>query len=274
MALRAIAARSALAAVAAATLVANPAPAATQSASSPVTGMNATLSGTQLTVTPGERVSQAFLRDVQGRPVTVACVTGGEDLVLALSEDSLVPTSAFDVAFLGGPTLWPAGATSLTYTLARDVSEQADGCLVGRDPAAASTFGFNELGRGVLAEGIAEQRLLLAHEAAKQIARARTDRRFPSPRALAAAIAESEPQMQVALARSLRRARQNDVVYVIGRATDHRRVLLAYRQDDGQPVQLKGRRRGEAQISSFETSEEVIGYAPGNDPGRRRPAAR
>lgn len=267
-------ARGVFAAFAAAALVASPASAATRTASSPVTGMNATLSGSQLTVTPGERFSRAFINTVQGRPVTVACVTGAEDLVRIIDEDSLVPTSNFDVAFLGGPALWPADGQSLSYTLSRDVSERVDGCVVARKPAAASTFGFDELGRGVLTEGLAEQRLLLAHEAAKQIARARADRRFPGARALTAAIAASEPQLDVAFARSPRRARRNDVVYLIGRGTSFKRVVLAYRQHDGQPVVLEGRRRGDAQIESPDEGVETIGLAPGDDVGRRRPAGR
>lgn len=249
-----------------------PASAATRTATSPVTGMNASLSGTQLTVTPGERFSRAFLSTVQGRQVTVACVTGGEALVHAIDEESFVPTAGFDVAFLGGPAPWPAGGTSLSYTLPRDVSETVDGCLVGRQPAAASAFAFNELGRGVLMEGLPEQRLLLAHQAAKQIARARDDRRFPAPRRLAAEIAASEPQLSVAFARDVRRARRNDVVYVIGRTSDFRRVVLAHRQDDGLPLQLRGRRRGDAELVSPEARERLP--IPGDDVGRRRPAGR
>lgn len=267
-------ARGLLASLAAAALIASPASAATRTASSPVTGMTATLSGSQLTVTPGERFSRAFLNSVQGRPVTVACVTGAEDLVRVIDEDSLVPTSDFDVSFLGGPALWPADGQSLAYTLARDVSDHVDGCVVARKPAAASTFGFNELGRGVLTEGLAEQRLLLAHEAAKQTARARADRRFPDVRALTRAIAASEPQLDVAFASSPRRARRNDVVYVIGRRTNLKRVVFAYRQDDGQPVVLEGRRRGDARIQAPDEGGEIIGYAPGDEVGRRRPAAR
>lgn len=264
--------RCLLGALAVCALVAAPAAAATRTATSPVTGMNATLSGTQLTVTPGERFSRAFLNTVQGRPVTVACVTGAEDLVRVVDEDSLVPSTDFDVALLGGPALWPAGSTSLSYTLPRDVSERADGCLVARKPAAASAFGFGDLGRGLLGEGLGEQRLLLAHEAAKQIARARADRRFPAPRALAAAIAASEPQLDVAFARDPRRARRNDVVYVIGRGTSHKRVVLAHRQNDGQPTILEGRRRGDAEVRSPGGEGETIGFAPNDESGRRRPA--
>ena len=271
---RAVAARGAVALVAASAFVVAPASAATRTATSPVTGYDATLSGTQLTVTPGERYSRAFLNTVQGRPVTVACVTGAEDLAGIVEEDSLVPTANFDVAFLGGPASWPVGGTSFTYTLARDVSERVDGCLVGRKPAAASTFGFDELGRAVLGESLAEQRLLLAHEAAKQIARARSDRRFPAPRQLAAAIAASEPQLEVAFAPDVRRARRNDVVYVIGKGTSVKRVFLAHRQDDGQPVELRGRRRGDAELKSAGEGEEILGNAPDEVVGRRRPATR
>ena len=270
---RARIARGAIALVAASAMVVAPASAATRTATSPVTGMNATLSGAQLTVTPGERVSQAFLNTVRGRPVTVACFSGAEQLVRIVDERSLVPTADFDVGFLGGPASWPAGSDSLAHTLPRDVSEQVDGCVVAREVAAAATFGFGEFGRGVLAEGLAEQRLLLAHEAAKQIARARSDRRFPAPRALAAAIAASEPQLQVAFARDVRRARRNDVVYVIGRGTSIKRVSLAHRQNDGQPVQLEGRRRGEAELQSAGEGEQV-GLVPDGDVVRRRPAIR
>lgn len=271
--LRATLGRGMVAALVVSALVTTTAIAATRTTSSEVTGMNATLSGAQLTVSPGERFSQAFLSSVQGRAVTVACVTGAEDLVRIVDEDSLVPSGDFDVAFLGGSALWPAGSDSLSYTLPRDVSERADGCLVGRKPAAASTFGFNELGRGVLGEGLAEQRLQLAHEAAKQVARRRADRRFPAPRALASAIATSEPQLDVAFARNLRGARRNDVVYVIGEATNIKRVLLAHRQDDGQPVELEGRRRGDGEVSSLE-NEPIVGTVPGEEIGRRRPAGR
>ena len=254
---------SAVSAVAAA-----PAMAATRTATSPVTGMNATLTGTQLTVTPGERFSRAFLNTVQGHPVAVACVTGGEALVRVVDEESLLPTSDFDVAFLGGPAPWPADSQSLTYTLSRDVSERVDGCIVAREPAAASTFAFNELALGVLGEGLAEQRLLLAHQAAKQIARARPDRRFPHARALAGTIAASERQLDVAFARNVRSARRNDVVYVIGRSTDFKRVRLAYRQDDGLPVQLTGRRRGDAEVEVPDSDERVL-PVPSDGVGRR-----
>ncbi len=271
---RAVIARGVLALITASAVVAAPASAATRTATSSVTGMNATLSGTQLTVTPSDRFSRAFLNSVKGRPVTVACVTGADDLVRIIDEDSLVPTANFDVAFLGGPASWPAGGNSLTYTLARDVSEHVDGCLVARRPAAAATFGFDELGRAVLDEGLAEQRLLLAHEAAKQIARARSDRRFPAPRALAAAIAASEPQLEVAFARDVRRARRNGVVYVIGMGSSMKQVFLAHRQDDGQPVELVGRRRGDAELTSAGEGEEILGTAPDEVVGRRRPATR
>lgn len=245
-----------------------PATAATRTATSPVTGMNATLAGTQLTVTPGERFSRAFLKTVQGRPVTVACVTGGEDLVRVVGEETLLPAFDFDIAILGGPAPWPAESRSLTYSLSRDVSERVDGCVVAREPAAASTFAFNELARGVLGEGLAEQRLLLAHEAAKQIARARPDRRFPHARALAGTIAASEPQLDVAFARNVRAARRNDVVYVIGRSTSFKRLRLAYRQDDGLPVQLTGRRRGDALVEAPGSHGDVL-PVPGADVGRR-----
>ncbi len=264
--------RCLLAAVAIATCVAAPASAATKTAASPVTGMSATLTGTQLSVTPGERYSRAFLRSVQGSPVTVACITGGEDLVRVIDENSLVPNAAFDVAFLGGPATWPAGATSFSYTLARDVSASVDGCVVAHEPGAPSIFGFNELGRAALTESIGEQRLLLAHVAAKQIARARSNRRFPAARRLAAAIAASEPQLRIGFSRDIRRAGRNDVVYVIGRSTDTR-ILLSYRQDDGQPVLLRGRRRGEPQLSSPGARSDLPSI-PGDDVGRRRPAAR
>ena len=264
--------RCIVAAVATAGIAAGPAFAATRTASSPVTGMNATLAGTQLTVTPGERVSSAFLRSVQGRPVTVACATGGEDLMRIAEGETLVPDFNFDFAVLGGPAAWPSGGNSLSYTLARDVSEKVDACLVGRDPAALSTFGFNALGRGVLREGLAEQRLLLAHHAAKLVARDRPSRRFPSARSLAAALAASEPQLQVAFAPTVRRARRNDVVYVIGRGTSFKRVHLAHRENDGQPVELEGRRRGEPELKS---PERESGLMPGpHEDGRRRPRAR
>lgn len=262
--------------MAASVVVAAPASAATRTASSPVTGMNATLSGTQLTVTPSERYSRAFIETVQGRSVTVACVTGAEDFVRVTDESSgsLVPTGDFDVAVLGGPALWPGSSMSLSYTLPRDVSERADGCLVGRDEAAAAAFGFGAVGRAVLDEGLAEQRLLLAHVAAKQIARARTDRRFPAPRALATAIAASEPQLDVAFARTVRKARRNDVVYVIGRRTNIKQVTLAHRQNDGQPVELLGRRRGDPQVNEAGEAERIPVMPPDEVVGRRRPATR
>ena len=271
---RAVIARGTLTLVTTAALVVAPASAATRTATSTVTGMNATLSGTQLTVAPSERASRAFLNTVQGRPVTVACVTGANHLVRIMEEDNLVPTGNFDVAFLGGPALWPAGADSLTYTIARDVSEQVNGCLVARKPTAAATFGFDELGRAVLGESLAEQRLLLAHEAAKQIARARSNRRFPAPRALAAAIAASEPQLEIAVAREVRQARRNDVVYVIVKGSSIKRVFLIHRQDDGQPVELVGRRRGEPELTSAGEGEESLGTPPDEVVGRRSPAAR
>ena len=253
-------------------LTAAPASAATRSAASPLTGMQATLSGTQLTVTPGERASRAFLNNVGGRTVAVACVTGAEDLVRIVDEQTLLPNASFDVAVLGGPAPWPAGSDSLTYSLPRDVSDRVDGCVVGREAAAASAFGFDELGRALLDEGLAEQRLLLAHEAAKQIARARADRRFPAPRALARAIAASEPQLDVAFARDARRARRDDVVYVLGRGTNVKRVVLAHREDGGQPTLLEGRRRGDATVGSRsgnDGTDETVGLTPGEDVGRR-----
>ena len=261
-----------LAAVALLACVAAPAPAATKSAASPVTGMTATLAGTQLTVTPGQRFSRAFQRSVQGNAVTVACVTGAEEMVRVVDEESLMPESGFDVAFLGGPATWPAGANAFSYALGRDVSASVDGCVVAHEPGAASTFGFNELGRAALAEGVAEQRLLLAHVAARQLARAREDRRFPAPRRLAAAIAASEPQLRIGFSRTIRRAGRNDVVYVIGRSTGTR-VLLSHRQDDGQPVLLRGRRSGEPQVSS-PGDRSGLPRIPGDEIGGRRPAGR
>lgn len=244
--------------VAAGLIAAAPAGADTREATSPITGMEATMSGAQLTVTPGPTPSAAFLRSVQGRPVTVACANGAEALTGVIEEGSVVPTGNFDAAFLGGPAPWPAGSTSMTHALTRDVSATVDGCVVGRALAVASTFGFNALGRAALQDGIDEQRLALTHYAAKFVARDRDDSRFPSARRLAADIAESEPQLDVAYAPTVRRATRNDVVYVIGRGTDFKRVSLAYRQNDGQPVRLEGRRRGEPTISLPEEAEVPV----------------
>ena len=229
-------------------VAAAPAGADTREASSPVTGMRASLIGAQLTVAPGPSPSAAFLRSVQGRAVTVACSSGAAALVAAVEEGSAVPTGSFDASFLGGPAPWTAGSSSMTHGLARDVSATVDGCIVGRAPAIASAFAFNALGRSVLDDAIDEQRLALAHHAAKFAARDRHDSRFPSARRLAAEIAESEPQMDVAFSRTVRHATRNDIVYVIGRRTSFKRVSLAYRQNDGQAVRLEGRRRGEATI--------------------------
>ncbi len=257
-----------LSAVVAAGLVgAAPAGADTRSASSSVTGMEATMNGAQLTVAPGARPSAAFLRSVQGRPVTVACFNGAEALVGVLEEESVVPTGNFDAAFLGGPAPWPSGSTSMTHALTRDVSATVDGCVVGRALAVASTFGFNELGRAVLQEGIGPQRLTLAHYAAKFTARDRDDSRFPGARRLAADIARSEPQLEVAYAPSVRRATRNEVVYVVGRGTDFKSVSLAYRENDGQPVELRGRRRGEPMLSMPEESDVPV-PAPDDVAGR------
>ncbi len=257
--------------VAAGLVAATPAGAETRNAPSPVTGMEATMTGAQLTVTPGAHPSTAFLRSVQGRPVTVACVNGAEALVGVLEEESLVPTGNFDAAFLGGPAPWPAGSTSLTHALTRDVSATVDGCVVGRALAVASTFGFNSLGRALLQEGIDQQRLALAHHAAKFVAQDRANSRFPSARRLAADIAESEPQMQVAYAPTVRRATRNDVVYVLGRGTDFKRVTLAYRQNDGQPVELEGRRRGQPTLINMPEESDVPVPDPDDGAGRLPP---
>lgn len=239
-------------------VAAAPAAADSREAISPVTGMKATMSGAQLTVAPGSTPSSAFLRSVQGRAVTVACASGAEALIGAIEEGSQVPTGNFDAAVLGGPAPWPAGSDSLTHALTRDVSATVDGCVVGRAAAATSGFAFNALGRAALEDAIDEQRLALAHHAAKFAARDRDDSRFPSARRLTAEIAESEPQLDVAYSRTVRRARRNDVVYVIGRRTDFKRVSLAYRQNDGQAVRLEGRRRGEPTISFPEESDVPV----------------
>lgn len=248
-------------------IAAAPAGADTRDATSPVTGMEATVTGAELTVTPGPTPSGAFLRSVQGRAVTVACLNGAEALVGVIEEESVVPTGNFDAAFLGGPAPWPARSTSMTHALTRDVSATVDVCIVGRAVAVAATFGFNELGRAALEDGIGEQHLALAHHAAKFIAQDRDDSRFPSARRLAGGIAASEPQMDVAYAPTLRRATRNDVVYVIGRGTDFKSVSLAYRQNDGQPVRLVGRRRGEAMLSLPEESDVPV-PAPDEVAGR------
>lgn len=245
---------------------------ATKTAPSASTGMSAALDGAQLTVSPGTRVSSTFLRSVQGRTVAVACVNGAQDLFELIDEETLLPSGAFDVGLVGGPAQWPAGATTFTYTLPRDISERADACFVGRDPATSATFAFNTVAGELLEEGLPAQRLTLAHGAAKLIARGRENRRFPSARALARGIAAAEPQMDVAFARTVRRATRNDVVYVIGAETDFKSVQLAYRQNDGQPVLLDGRRRGEPAVEEPETSLPVPEEADGDE--RRRPARR
>lgn len=261
-----------LAAVAVLVLTPPAALGATRTATSPSTGMSATLEGARLAVSPGPRMSSTFLRSVQGRPVTVACASGAEDLVEIVDEQSLVPSGPFDFSFVGGPALWPAGATSLSYTLPRDVSEAADLCVVGRDLEVAATFGFSGLATGLLSETLGTQRLALAHGAAKTVARERDDRRFPSPRTLARAIAASEPQMEVDFARTVRRATRNDVVYVIGSRTSIKRVRLAHRQNDGQPTILDGRRRGAPQIEEPGSSDFVPSAGDGDE--RRRGADR
>lgn len=244
--------------------------AASKTATSVSTGMNATLEGAQLTVSPGTRVSSTFLRSVQGHPAVVACVSGAQDLFELVDQETLMPSGAFDVGFVGGPTLWPASATTLTYTLSRDISERADGCVVGRNPATSATFAFNTVAGELLEEGLPLQRLALAHGAAKLIARGREDHRFPSARALARGIAAAEPQMEVDFARSVRRATRNDVVYVIGAGTSFKSVQLAYRQNDGQPVLLEGRRRGEPAVEEPSASLAV----PDTDGDERRSPAR
>jgi hypothetical protein len=240
--------------------------AATWTGTSASTGMTATLEGAQLTVSPGARFSSTFMRSVQGRAVTVACAAGAQDLIELIDERSPVPSGTFDFSLVGGPVLWSPGATTLSYTLPRDISERADGCLVGHDADVAAGFGFNPLATGVVDDGLGLQRLTLAHGAAKSIARARTNRRFPSPRALARRIAAAEPQMRVAFAPTIRRARRNGVVHVVGSETSFKRVQLSYRDNDGQPTVLEGRRRGEPDIQEPESDVPV----PESDRSERR----
>ena len=231
---------------------AGPAGAATRTATSPATGMTLSLDGAQVTVSPGARVSTAFLASVQGRAVTVACISGVTDLIAMvddLEEGALTVSRPFDASILGVPARWPASSTSLSATLPRDVSSSADGCVVsGPRNDLAATFAFTAVGQELLAEAVPEQKLHLAHAAAKAAARARSDHRFPPARRLAAAIAASEPQLEVGFARNRGAARRQGVVYVVGNHTTIKHVELSYREDDG-IHRLSGRRRGGGEVS-------------------------
>lgn len=268
---RATVGRLGLAIVAALILAPAAAPAATRTATSPATGMDATLEGARLTFSPGDRVSQTFLRSVRGKTVAVACVSGAQGVVELISRGDALPTGSFDVSLLGGGAPWPFDSRSFTFSLPRDVSEQVDGCFAGRSFELGATFGFTPTAQVVLADSLPEQRLQLAHGAAKLAAHARPNRRFPAARRVAQLITVSEPQMQVAYARNLRAVRHNDIVYVVGRHTSFKRIELAYRQDGGQPVTLSGRRHGTASVEQPEA--EVPMPDPSVD-GRRRPALR
>src|SRR5688572_11844951 len=104
---------------------AGPAAADVRTGTSPATGMTMSLDGAQITVSPGAGVSTAFLASVQGKAVTVACISGLTDLIAMvddLEEGAVTVTRPFDAAILGGPASWPASSTSLSAALPRDVS--------------------------------------------------------------------------------------------------------------------------------------------------------
>lgn len=244
--------------------------AATHSSVSPVTGMQVQIDGVRVTVSPGATPSTAFLRSVEGKTVMVECFAGFQNLYEAVTDSPDGPMiGPFDASFLGGSVHWPAGASSVSYELPRDVSETVDGCAVGR--ALATTVGFSAQGQALVEEDLGAPRLMLAHRAAKDIARARTDRRFPSARQLTAQLARSEPQMKIGYAKSIVAARRNNVVYVIEAGTDEKFVRLIHRENDGQPIRLVGRRRGEP-LHLHHPHDDVPVPAP--SPGDRRNSGR
>lgn len=240
--------------------------AADKSAVSAPTGMQVTLSGANLTFSAGEKASSTFLREVQGHRVIVACAAGVEsllELTVAAEQAADLPTGTFDASVLGGFVDWPAGATSMSYTLPRDVSEQVDGCLVGRELTA--TFGFGAQAQKLLVESVGEEKLALAFGAAQAVARERQNRSFPAARRLVAAIAAREPQLTIAYAPSVRAARRDDVIYVIGAGTSQRKLRLAHRRNGELPAVSTGGRRGQAEVDVPRDSETPLGGRVGID---------
>ncbi len=233
-----------------------------KTAVSPPTGVQATLNGTQVNFAPTAETSSTFLRSVQGRRVAVACVAGVKALseLVITSQGDEPPLGFFDVSTVGGFVDWPAGASSLSVTLPRDVSATADGCAVGRDLLA--TFGFSAEANQLLAEETPALSLRLAYGAAKATARARKNESFPAADKLAAAIAKSEPQLKVAVAGQVRKARRNGVVYVIASETNKQAVKLTYRRGGGLPTVLDGRPRGHANVQTPEDRDMPV---PGGD---------
>lgn len=192
----------------------------------------------------------------------VACVAGVKALgeLVAASQSEEPPLGFFDVSTVGGFVDWPAGSSSLSVTLPRDVSATADGCAVGRDILAS--FGFSAEANQLLAAETPSLSLRLAYGAAKATARARKNNAFPAADKLAAAIAKSEPQLKVAVAGKVRKARRNGVVYVIASETDKQAVQLSYRHGGGVPTILDGRPRGRAHIQAPEDRDAPV---PGGD---------
>jgi hypothetical protein len=205
-----------------------------------------TVNGATVTVTS---TNQKLLRRVAGHDVVVLCEAG----IGALTTDG-PPQLPVDFSVLADHATWPAGATSATVILPRDVSATVDLCGLGLNGAsqdADTMAAFTAAGRNALAEDErssaevkAEDAALLRLNRAFQAAKRSYDRdgrRWGTAHAVAHDIHARRPKLVVRVAHTLRGAKAKNVVYVIERGTGGRRLTLAIRDATGKLHVLRWR---------------------------------
>jgi hypothetical protein len=204
-----------------------------------------TVSGVAVTVTT---TNQKLLRQVSGRDVGVLCEAG---IGFFTSKEPPLP---LDFSLLANHATWPAGATSVTVTLPRDISAAVDLCRLGLNGADAQgpdvTAAFTAAGRNALADEDRGSAAVKAEAALIRLNRAfqaakrsydRDGRRWGTAQAVARDIHARRPKLKVRVAHTLSGAEAKNVVYVIERGTGGSRLTLAVRDARGKLHVLRWR---------------------------------
>jgi hypothetical protein len=200
-----------------------------------------TLDGASVTFAASAATPRAVLTRLRAGRLQVLCASGRGAVPGPLVGEPGEPAD-FDFSAVGRAAMWPTGSDTLEVALPRDISEVAGVCLItsaGGEPVVTGVFD-PALKRAWQRAAARDARAALRQVwiGARTVA-ANNGGRLPGARALAAAIDRSG--QDVAFATAVSGVEEPGPVYVIGRGTTPRSLLLATEDRAGSVHRLRWR---------------------------------